>query len=59
VIFRVLDITGKAVVIQKGKFDKGYNTITISNSMLSNSGVYYYQIEAGTFSDTRKMILIE
>lgn len=59
VIFRVMDITGKAVIIQRGKFDKGYNTITISNSMLSNSGVYYYQIEAGTFSDTRKMILIE
>ena len=59
VTIRIMDVTGKAVFVQKGRFEKGYNTVTISNSSLHNSGVYYYQLEAGSFSATRKMILIE
>ena len=53
------DITGKQIYSLSGKFDKGFNSITVNNSQLNNSGVYYYQIEAGEFSATKKMILIE
>lgn len=59
VVIRVVDVTGKVVFSHKGQFGKGYNTITVSNNQLANSGVYYYQIEAGEFSATKKMILIE
>ena len=59
VIVRVMDVTGKVVFTQNGWFEKGYNTISVSNHQLSRSGVYYYQIEANEFSATKKMILIE
>ena len=59
VILRIVDITGKQIYSLSGKFDKGFNSITVNNSQLNNSGVYYYQIEAGEFSATKKMILIE
>ncbi len=56
---RVMDVTGKIVFSQVGKYNKGYHSLTVSNSQLSGSGVYYYIIEAGEFSATKKMILIE
>ena len=56
---RILDLTGKMVYSQKGKYEKGFNTIMINNSQLNKAGIYYYQIEAGEFSSTKKMILIE
>ena len=59
VVIRVIDVTGKVVFTQKGQFGKGYNTVTVANNQLAKSGVYYYQIEAGEFSATKKMILIE
>jgi hypothetical protein len=59
VVIRVIDVTGKVVFTQKGQFGKGYNTLTVANNQLAKSGVYYYQIEAGEFSATKKMILIE
>ncbi len=59
VVIRVLDVNGKTVFRQVGKFEKGYNTVTLANNQLTGSGVYYYQIEAGEFSATKKMILIE
>ena len=59
VVLRIVDITGKQVYTQSGKFEKGFNSIIINNSQLNNSGIYYYQIEAGEFSATKKLILIE
>ncbi|MBK9733498.1 MAG: T9SS type A sorting domain-containing protein [Saprospiraceae bacterium] len=56
---RIMDVTGKLVFTQTGKFDKGYHVITVDAEKLAKSGVYYYQIEAGEFIATRKMILIE
>lgn len=56
---RVMDVTGKIVFTQSGHYSKGYHNITITNSQLSGSGVYYCKIEAGAFSATKKMILIE
>jgi hypothetical protein len=59
VTVRVMDVTGKVVFIQNGHYTKGYHNLTINNSQLSGSGVYYSKIEAGAFSATKKMILIE
>jgi hypothetical protein len=56
---RVLDLTGKLVYTQSGNFEKGFHSININNVQIGNTGVYYYQIEAGEFTATKKMILIE
>lgn len=59
VTLRVMDVTGKVMFTQNGHFSKGYHSVTLNNSQLSGSGVYYCKIDAGDFSATKKMILIE
>lgn len=56
---RILDLTGKLIHTQMGNFEKGFNSIVINNTHIGKSGIYYYQIEAGEFTTTKKMILIE
>jgi len=56
---RVMDVTGKVVFTSSNVYEKGYHVINVSGSSLGTSGVYYYQIEAGDFVSTKKMILIE
>ncbi len=55
----VFDVTGKTVSVVKGDFNKGYNTITLDKSDLNASGVLYYQLESGSFTATKKMVVIE
>ncbi len=57
--FTVLDVTGKVVKTVNGNFAKGYNEIELSKSDLGAAGVYYYQLESGDFTATKKMIIIE
>ncbi len=56
---RVLDVTGKVIFTSSNVYEKGYHVINVAGSSLGTSGVYYYQIEAGEFFATKKMILIE
>lgn len=58
-VIKIMDVTGKLVFRFEDAFNKGYNSINISNNQLSGTGVYYYQLETSNFSATRKMILIE
>ncbi len=58
-IVRILDVTGKVVFTSSNVYEKGYHVINVAGSSLGTSGVYYYQIEAGEFFSTKKMILIE
>lgn len=58
-VLNIMDITGKVVYQVQDNFVKGYNTVHIQNNQLNGAGIYYYQIETGDFSATRKMILIE
>ena len=44
-------------VLVNGEQDKGYHKIEFDGTRLS-SGVYFYQLKAGTFIDTKKMILL-
>lgn len=57
----VFDMNGKQVfTYNKANEAKGQHEIQIFAEQLGGkSGIYYYQIEAGSFSATRKMILIE
>lgn len=57
---KLYDITGKEIdTIVDGYFDSGSHSKTyIVNSKLS-SGVYFYKLTAGNFSETKKMVIIK
>jgi hypothetical protein len=56
---KVFDLSGKMLYHTSGDFTKGYNVISLDiNDMVSN-GVLYYQIESGSHSAKRKMIVIK
>jgi len=55
----VFDVTGKMVKMIEGNYAKGMNNVIIKRSELPASGVLYYQLEAGDFRATKKMIIIE
>ena len=59
VSIRIFDINGKEILTRKDNYSKGYHFINISREQLPSGGVFYYQMEAGKFTSTRKMILIE
>jgi hypothetical protein len=55
----VYDMLGKAVATLVNKnHTAGQHTVTFNASQLS-SGIYFYQIKAGSFIETRKMTLIK
>jgi hypothetical protein len=64
VSIKIYDLTGKLVntiVNQKmnpGKYDVKW-TSTNSEGKFVASGVYFYRIETGEFTDTKKMILVK
>jgi hypothetical protein len=59
VTLKVFDLTGKEVAslvneqLQPGTYETDWNASAFS------SGVYFYKITAGNFSETRKMILMK
>lgn len=55
----VFDLTGKVVTKVQQKFTKGYNQVSLDRSQLGASGVMYYQLEAGEFFASKKMIMID
>ncbi len=55
----VFDVTGREVaVLARGSFEACHHTTTLNATALS-SGVYFYRLEAGSFVETRKMILMK
>ena len=55
----IFDVTGKTLKVIKQSFNKGYNTIELNKNELGSVGVLYYKLEAGDFTATRKMVVIE
>lgn len=57
--FRIYDVTGKEIWSQMtgglkpGKYEYSFNALTLP------SGVYFYRITSGNFSDVKKMMLIK
>jgi len=59
VSLKVFDLLGSEVVeLVKGEVETGAYEITFNASNLP-SGVYFYQLQAGSFLQTRKMILLK
>ena len=59
VVLTVFDVTGRRVHQQRGDYNSGLNTIRLNKSDMHSSGVLYYQIEAGSYSATKKMVVIQ
>ncbi|HJY63062.1 MAG TPA: SBBP repeat-containing protein [Ignavibacteria bacterium] len=56
---KVIDITGREVAQLTNEFKQaGYYTIEFDGSNLA-SGVYFYKIRAGDFTDVKKMVLVK
>ena len=56
---RVYNASGKLVKTYLANFDRGYHTVQLRKSDLGGAGVYYYELTTPTFSETKKMILID
>jgi hypothetical protein len=50
-------LSQQVAVLQNGEQDTGYHEVRFDGSRLS-SGAYFYRIEAGSFVQTRKLLLI-
>lgn len=59
VSLRVMDVTGKVLVKKQGRYNQGYNTITLDISEINGSGVLYYQLDTERNSASKKMIIIK
>jgi hypothetical protein len=44
--------------VARGSYETGYHTVTLNASQLA-SGVYFYRIEAGSFIDVKKLIVLK
>jgi hypothetical protein len=55
----IYDMTGKVYFRSTKEMSKGYQEWIIEKSMLSTSGVYYYQVDFDTNTQTRKMVILE
>ena len=59
VTVKVFDVTGRLVrTLVNETMEAGNNSVMFDASSLS-SGVYFYNIESGSFTDTKKMILVK
>ena len=52
----LLDISGRVITQFRGKYPPGYHEMSVPGDILPASGVIYYRLEAGAFSETKKMI---
>ena len=55
----IFDVTGKVIHRVEDNFAKGYNTVKISKAELSGSGLLYYELVAGEYKATKKMLILE
>ena len=55
----ITDVTGRVVWKYTDEFDKGTQSIVISERDINATGLLYYTLEAGDFSAVKKMIIIE
>jgi len=64
VTIKIYDLLGKEITVllnrklEAGSYELPFNASLVNGSGLA-SGLYFYRIQAGNFSDTKKMILIK
>jgi hypothetical protein len=51
------DMSGKMVRVVEGNYAKGYNEIILKRKDLASDGAFYYHLQAGDFTASKKMVL--
>ncbi|MEY2949981.1 MAG: hypothetical protein RLZZ248_1182 [Bacteroidota bacterium] len=59
VTITITDVTGKTIRRMEGNYDRGWHQLEVNQKLLSGPGMYYYSIQSGKFSQTRKMVLLQ
>lgn len=59
VTLNVFDNAGKLVHRQSSRYTAGKHQIRLNTDQLTESGVYYYKLKAGEYSEARKMLKIK
>ena len=55
----IIDLSGKVLRTYRDNYESGTNSLTINQKDLNGaSGVLYYKIESGSFTATKKMIML-
>lgn len=58
VILKIFDVNGKLVLQRRGNYPKGLTIIELNSDDLSSTGILYYQLDAGKYNATKKMVRI-
>ncbi|MEM6376798.1 MAG: T9SS type A sorting domain-containing protein, partial [Bacteroidota bacterium] len=53
------DISGRTILLKEGNFAKGYNEVSLNADELPSAGVYFYTLQAGKYTATKKIILVK
>jgi choice-of-anchor B domain-containing protein len=59
VTIKVFDVTGRQIAILADEYKRAGNYNLSFDAGRLSSGVYYYNIEAGSFTESKKMILVK
>jgi hypothetical protein len=51
------DVTGKVLKTVTGDYKEGYNTIILASREMPGKGIYYYRLDSGSYSATKKMVI--
>jgi len=54
----IFDVAGKELMKIDGNYAAGYNVVTVNARDLDASGILYYQLQTGTQTVTKKMIVV-
>lgn len=57
--FTIYDIHGKVHLVENTVVKKGYHEIILRREKFTHAGVYFYQLDFGSFSYTGKMVISE
>ena len=57
-VLSIFDVNGKKLKSFNQIFNKGLNQVKISADELNSNGLLYYQLESSSFTDTKRMILL-
>ena len=51
----IYDVNGRVVYTTNKAFNKGYNEVKLDNTVLKNSGIYFYRLQSDKFTATKRM----
>ncbi len=59
VSLKVMDLQGKILYQTDRRYESGKHEIIINKEQLGSAGIIYYQLTAGTATETKKMVVLE